>query len=64
MKGNDDAEHAQELPTELESEDFSGGDQGAEDDYGTSAVVPRESEFDREMKEGSFRSSVTAKPEI
>ena len=51
MKGNDDADHAQELPTEFESQDLGGGDQSAEDDYGTGAAVPRQSEFDREMEE-------------
>ena len=42
MKGNDDAEHAQELPTDFESKGIGGGDQGAEDDYGTGPAVPCE----------------------
>src|SRR5438128_2058244 len=45
MKGNDDAEHAQELPTDFESKDLGGGDEGAENDYGTGPAVPRESEL-------------------
>jgi hypothetical protein len=56
MKGNDDADHAQKLPTEFESQDLGGGDQGAEDNYGTGAVVPRQSEFDREMEETGLRA--------
>src|SRR6187397_2893391 len=59
MKGNDDADHAQELSAEFESKGLGRGDQGAEDDYGTGPAVPRQSEFDREMEEtggsGVFR---------
>ena len=63
MKGNDNADHAQELPAELESEDLSRGDQGTEDDYGAGAVVPRESEFDRKVEEtGLSRSSGDLSP--
>src|SRR5947209_19216180 len=42
MKGNDDAEHAQELPADFESKGFRGGDQSAEDGYGTAPAVPCE----------------------
>src|SRR5947209_20558505 len=42
MKGNDDAEHAQELPADFESKGLSGGDQSAEDGYGTGPAVPCE----------------------
>ena len=55
---NDDAEHAQELPADFESKGLSGGDQSAEDRYGTGPAVACESELDREMEEtGVSRSS-------
>ena len=60
MKGNDDAEHAQELPTDFESKGIGGGDQGAEDDYGTGPAVARESELIAKWK----KQALAGLPEI